>query len=155
MPGLLVVATLAKCLPVVFIPKECLIASVRNDVVNHRCLHKSAVSFAHYTQRIVPKVTLAFPLPLARVATRGGRPFCFRMQRLVFITIFLSVCNKLTTAGMLTRYVWSVRHLFHSQKQKSRKTDSFRYYSDTTIIPQLTLQSSEIVCKLSVLLNFF
>ena len=148
-------ARLTQRLPVVLIPEQLLIASVRNDVVNHRCLHKSAVSFAHNTQRIVAKIPPAFLLPFARVTARGGRPFHFRMQRLVFITIFLSVCNKLTTAGMLTRYVWSVRHLFHSQKQKSRKTDSLGYYSDTTIIPQLTLQSSEIVCKSSVLLNFF
>ena len=35
-PGLLVMALLAQGLPVAFVPEEPLVASVRNDMVDHR-----------------------------------------------------------------------------------------------------------------------
>lgn len=47
-----VVALFAESLPVVLVPEQLLITTVRNDVIHHRCPDKPAVLHALHTQRM-------------------------------------------------------------------------------------------------------
>ena len=60
---------LTKRLPVGVAPHQVLVTSVRNDVVNDRCGHELALRQTLHAQRMLPQVRLAYPLPLAAVAT--------------------------------------------------------------------------------------
>lgn len=69
---LAIVTRLAQCLPVRFTPHECLITTMGNDMVHHRCRNVSALSHTAYTHGVLAEVGFAQPLPLAAVATFGS-----------------------------------------------------------------------------------
>lgn len=54
-PGLLVMAFFAECLPILPIPEQILIATMRNDVINHRRRGQSLFLLALDTQRMLPQ----------------------------------------------------------------------------------------------------
>ena len=91
-------AGLAKSLPVAFIPHQMRITTMRNDMVDHSCCCESSLCFATHTQWMLPQVRLAEPLPLAAIATLGGRRSVW-VQGLVLCTV-QAVC-QIGTAGVL------------------------------------------------------
>ena len=97
-PCLAVVAGLAKSLPVAFIPHQVRITTVRNDMVDHGRCREPSMCFTTHTQRMLPQVRLAEPLPLAAVATLGGRRSVW-VQGLMLCTI-QTVC-QIGTARVL------------------------------------------------------
>ena len=107
-PGLFIVARLAKALPVVTIPEQILVSSMWFYMIHHCCLCISPKLHALGTERMLSEVCLARLLPCGAVATPACCPCVLRMQRLMLSTIFLSVFNKHTAAGMLARCIWSV-----------------------------------------------
>ena len=84
------VVTMAKGLPVAPIPEELLVSTVRNNVVNVRCLDVPAFLHALHTQRVCLKVLLPGFLPRTAVASARSRPYLFWMHRLVSVAILLS-----------------------------------------------------------------
>lgn len=68
-PRLSIMAALAQRLPVCFIPKQLLIAPVRNHMVDHRCGCEPAVLHALIAQRVALQESRAGLAPAAVVAT--------------------------------------------------------------------------------------
>ena len=106
-PCLVVMAGLAKSLPVAFIPHQMRITTMRNDMVDHGRCREPSMCFAPHTQRMLPQVRLAEPLPLAAVTTLGGRRSVW-VQGLMLCTV-QTVCQVGTT-GMPARYLSLPRH---------------------------------------------
>ena len=86
--------TVAERLPVIFIPEESLVSSVRNDVINVRCLDVLAFLHALHAERVSLKVTLTCSLPCLAVASPCCRAYLFRVLRLVQLTVLLPVGNE-------------------------------------------------------------
>ena len=106
-PCLAVMARLAKSLPVAFIPHQMRITTVRNDMVDHGRCREPSLCFAPHTQRMPAEVRLAQSLPLAAVATLGGRRSVW-VQGLVFVAG--RTLGQSRTAGMLARFQCLPRH---------------------------------------------
>ena len=113
--GFLVVAGLAKSLPVAFVPHQMRITTVRNDMVDHGRCREPSLCLAPHTQRMLPQVRLAEPLPLAAVATLSGRRSVW-VQGLMLCTI-QTVC-QIGTAGVLTWFQCLPRHKVHLRIQR-------------------------------------
>ena len=108
--GFPVVAGLAKSLPVAFIPHQMRITTVRNDMVDYSCCCEPSPCHTLHAQRMLPQVRLAEPLPLAAVATLGGRRSVW-VQGLVFVAV--RTLGQSRTAGMLARFQCLPRHRRH------------------------------------------
>ena len=89
-PRLDTVVPVAQGLPVALIPEELLISTVRNNVVDVRCLHVPTFLYALHTQRVRLKVLLPGLLPSSTITSTRSRPYLFRVHRLVTVTILLS-----------------------------------------------------------------
>ena len=113
--GFPVVAGLAKSLPVAFIPHQMRITTMRNDMVDHGRCREPSMCFAPHTQRMLPQVRLAEPLPLAAVTTLGGRRSVW-VQGLMLCTV-QTVC-QIGTAGVLTWFQCLPRHKVHLRIQR-------------------------------------
>ena len=87
---LLRVAAVAKRLPVALIPEEFRITTVRDDMIDVRCLHVPSFLHALHTQRMHLKILLPGFLPRTAVASARSRPYLFWMHRLVSVAILLS-----------------------------------------------------------------
>ena len=114
-PCLAVMARLAKSLPVAFIPHQMRITTVGNNMVDHGRHREPSLCFAPHTQRMPAEVCLADTLPLAAVATLGGR-WSVGMQGLM-LCIIQTVC-QVGTAGMLTWFQCLPRHKVHLRIQR-------------------------------------
>ena len=90
---------LAEALPVASIPKQFVIPTMRNDVVNHRCLTVYTLAHAHDAQRIRSEVFFPCLLPCPAVSSAAGRPYRFRMEALVFLTVLDPVRHKCRASG--------------------------------------------------------
>ena len=78
-PRLDTVMAMAQGLPVAPVPEELLITTVRNDVVDVRCLHVPSFLHALHTQWVRLKVLLpGFPPSRSVTSARCG-PHLFRM----------------------------------------------------------------------------
>ena len=108
--GFLVVAGLAKSLPVAFIPHQMRITTMRNDMVNHGRCREPSMCFAPHTQRMLPQVRLAEPLPLAAVATLSGRR-SVRVKKLVLLAVL--ALGQIRTAGVTAWAFTLPRHSRH------------------------------------------
>ena len=62
--SLVIVARLTQRLPVVLIPHQVLVTTMRNNMVNYRCLYVFTLGFALLTQRMFLQEQLSLPLPL-------------------------------------------------------------------------------------------
>ena len=120
-PCLAVMAGLTESLPVAFIPHQMRITTVRNDMVDHGRCREPSLCFAPHTQRMPAEVCLADTLPLAAVATLGGR-WSVGMQGLMLCTI-QTVC-QVGTAGMLTWFQCLPRHRDTPHSRTHRRSHS-------------------------------
>lgn len=112
---LAIMAGLAKSLPVVFIPHQMRITTVRNDMVDHgRCVNRPCALQTH-TQRMPAEVRLAEPLPLAAVSTLSGRRSVW-VQWLMLCTV-QTVC-QIGTAWVLAWFQCLPRHKVHLRIQQ-------------------------------------
>ena len=120
-PCLVVMAGLAKSLPVAFIPHQMRITTVRNDMVDHSCCCEPSLCFAPHTQGMPAEVRLAESLPSAAVSTLGGRRSVW-VQGLMLCTV-QAVC-QVGTAGVLAGLLTFLRHKVHLRIQKAASDDS-------------------------------
>ena len=86
------------------------ITTVRNDMVDHGRCREPSLCFATHTQGMPAEVRLAQPLPLAAVATLGGRRSVW-VQVLVFVAV--RTLGQFRTAGMLAGFHCFLRHYRH------------------------------------------
>ena len=82
------------------------ITTVGNDMVDHSCCCELSLC----QTLVLPQVRLAQPLPLAAVATLGGRRSVW-VQGLVFVAI--RTLGQSRTAGMLAGFHCFLRHYRH------------------------------------------
>ena len=100
----------AEALPVVLIPEQCAVTSVRFDVIHIGCPDVASFLQALHTQRMSLKVTSAGFVPRTAVASTSCGACFLRMEGTVLVTVFRAVGYELGTAGMPARCVWSARH---------------------------------------------
>ena len=74
-PSFDTVVAVAKGLPVVPVPEELLITTMRNDVVDVRCLHVPSFLHALHTHRVRLKVLLPGLAPSSSVTSSGSGPY--------------------------------------------------------------------------------
>ena len=109
-PCLVVMARLAKSLPVAFIPHQMRITTVGNNMVDHGRHREPSLCFAPHTQRMPAEVCLADTLPLAAVATLGSRR-SVGVKRLVLLAVL--VLGQIRTAWVTARAFTLPRHSRH------------------------------------------
>ena len=107
---LAVVTGLAKCLPVGIAPHKRLVTTMWNDVIDHCCCDKSTLGKTLHAQRVFAEVRLADALPLAAVATLGGR-WSVGMQWLVLLAVL--TLSQIRTAGVTAWAFTLPRHSRH------------------------------------------
>ena len=90
-------------------------------MVDHGRCREPSMCFTTHTQRMLPQVRLAEPLPLAAVATLGGRRSVW-VQGLVLCTV-QAVC-QIGTAWVLAGLLTFLRHKVHLRIQKAASDDS-------------------------------
>ena len=110
---LMVMAALAKGLPVLFIPEELGIAAMRFDVVDDRRRDEATFCFAADAPGMTFQEELPGFLPFPSVTTRlCAGPFALAIP-FVFFTVFSSVRHQPWTARILAGRLWSSWHLHH------------------------------------------
>lgn len=67
-----VVAPLAQCLVVLWIPEQFMVALVRDDVIDHVGGYRLSLLLVHHAEGMLAEVTLSVLLPPPAVATLGG-----------------------------------------------------------------------------------
>ena len=114
----MIMAALAKGLPVLFIPEELCITTVRCDMVNDRCRDKTALCFAADAPGMTFQEKLPGLLPLPSIATC----FCISPVALalpfMFLTIFSSIRHQPGAARIFAGRLRSSGHLHHLRHQK-------------------------------------
>ena len=90
-------------------------------MVDHSRCREPSLCFATHTQGMPAEVRLAQPLPLAAVATLGGRRSVW-VQELMLRTI-QTVC-QVGTAGMLAWFQCLPRHKVHLRIQKAASDEA-------------------------------
>lgn len=101
-----VMTRLAQGTPVVTIPEEFLVSTVRNDVIHNSRLRVSARLPALLAQGVRPEERLALPLPPAPVPTATRRPYRLRVQGFVCLAVPRPRRNQSRTARMLAGDFW-------------------------------------------------
>ncbi len=109
-PCLLVMAALAESTPVAPVPEQSFITSVRDDVVNDRGLGILAALHALLAERVRLQKDLAGFLPCPVIASAGSRPYFFRMQWPVQITVLGAGWDQRSATGMLAGHLRFGRH---------------------------------------------
>ena len=108
--GLLTVTGMTKALPIVLIPEQNAVTSVRFDVIHISRLDVAAFLHAFHTQRMGRKVTLACFVPCTSVAAVTRRACFFWVERAVLFTVFRTVGYERCTAGVLAWCIGSAWH---------------------------------------------
>ena len=98
-PRLEVMVLFAEALPVRPIPEQLLVTAVRDDMVYHGGFHIPSLFHALDTQRIGVQVLFSCLLPCPSVPSAAGRPYRFRMEALVFLTVLDPVRHKCRASG--------------------------------------------------------
>ena len=146
----LIVTGLAQGTPVLTIPKELFISTVRHDVIHDSRLRVSSTCPAFLTQGMHPKERLALPLPPAPVPTAARRPYRLRVQGFMRLTVSRPRSHQSSTARMLTGYSWFHWHMLTSLHISSLPSTSVssthRFFS--------TLRALNINFQNSILLTF-
>ena len=113
------VMAVAERLPVIFIPEESLVSSVRNDVINVRCLDVLAFLHALHAERVSLKVTLTCSLPCLAVASTAGTPHLLWVHCLVCLAVLLAVGYQRRAAWMTAGCVGSCWQRLNPPTKKS------------------------------------
>ena len=109
-PGLMVMAGLTECLPVIPVPEQCFISTMWNDVIHNRCLLVLPLCHTPYAQRMCCKVLFTCFLPCSPIAPAGCGADYLRMQGPVLLTELRPRGYQFRTAGMLAWHLWSLWH---------------------------------------------
>ena len=94
------VVTVAQGLPVALVPEQLRITTMRDDMVNVRCLHIPAFLHALHTQRMCLQESFSCFPPSTAIASTTCTPHFFRMHWLMYLTVFRSIGNQRSAAWM-------------------------------------------------------
>ena len=111
--GFLTMTGMTKALPVVLIPEQDAVTSVRFDMIHISRLDVPTFLHAFYTQRMCRKVTLAGFVPCTAVAALVRSAYLLRVERSMLFTVFCTIWNKCRTAGVLA---WCIGSAWHRMK---------------------------------------
>lgn len=114
----MIMAALAKGLPVLFVPEEPGIAAMRFDVVHNRRKDEASLCLAADTPEMTFQIELPGLLPFPAVATCLCTGPVALALTFVFVTIFSSIGYQPGAARIFTGRLWSSWHLHHLQQQK-------------------------------------
>ena len=109
-PCLNAVMPVTERLPVVLIPEQDAVASVRLDVIDICSLDIASLFHAFHAQRMRFKITLAGFVPCSTVTSAACGAYILRVEGTMLLTVFRTIRNKCCTAGMLAWCIGSVRH---------------------------------------------
>ena len=112
----MVMAALAKGLPVFFVPEELCIAAMRFDVVDDRRRDEATFCFAADAPGMTFQEELPSLLPLPSVATHLCTGPLALALTFVFVTIFPSIGYQPGAARILAGRLRSSWHLHHLQQ---------------------------------------
>ena len=104
------VVTVAETLPVVLIPEENTVSSVRLDVIHIGRLDVASLLHALHTKRMRLKVTLACLVPSGAVSSAACGACVLRMEGTVLAALLGAVWYELRTAGVTAWCLWSAWH---------------------------------------------
>ena len=115
-PCFYIMMLLTKRLPVLLIPEQLIITSMRNNMIHNRCSYKLAFLLAFNTEDVLwsCKEPGSCFLPLTSVATLTRALPITTMHGGMLAAIALSVWNHMWTPWMGTWYWSSVWHSLHS-----------------------------------------
>lgn len=111
-PSLPIMASLAKRLPILLIPEQSIVSSMRLDMIYNRCLSQLSGSFALRAKRMLCQELFPRFLPLATVATRVGVRSIANM--LVGMLITITIVRQMRASQMLARFLGFHRHKLYS-----------------------------------------
>ena len=115
---LMVMAALAKGLPVRFVPEQFRITAMRCDVINDRCRDETAFCFAADAPGMTFQEELPGLLPFPAVATcLCAGPVALALP-FMFLTIFSSIRHQPGAARIFAGRIRSSGHLHHLRHQK-------------------------------------
>lgn len=109
--GLAVMAVLTQSLPVLFIPEQSVIPTVRHDMIHHSCFHQSSLFPATETQRMCFQEPASCDTPSSVVPTPGRRWPVTAVQCFMFFTI--NPVRQLRASRMAAGLLWLHRHFIH------------------------------------------
>ena len=89
-PRLYAVVAMAQGLPVALVPEQLRITTMRDDMVNVRCLHIPAFLHALHTQWVFLQEGFSGFLPSTAVASTRSGTYLLGVQYFVTVTILLS-----------------------------------------------------------------
>ena len=147
---LMIMAALAKGLPVFFVPEQFRIAAMRFDVVDDRCRNEASLCFAADAPGMTFQEELPGLLPFPSVtACLCIDPVALALA-FVFVTIFSSIGYQPGAARILTgrlRSSWHLHHLRHQKRTDGISPRSFilflvilSYHTDGTVNKRNLLQ---------------
>lgn len=117
----MVMAALAKGLPVLFIPEQIRVAAMRLDMI---CRNEPAFLFASDTPGMTLQEELSGFLPLSPVAAQHcALPFALALP-FMFVTILSPIWHQLRTSRILARCLRSSWHTFHPHIKKGPMASS-------------------------------
>ena len=102
--GLAVMAVLTQSLPVLFIPEQSVIPTVRHNMIYHSCLHQSSLFPAPDTQRMNFQKPASCCTPSSVVPTPRRRCPVITMQQSMFFTI--NPVRQLRASRMTAGLLW-------------------------------------------------
>ena len=120
----MVMAALAKGLPVLFIPEQIRVAAMRLDMIYNGCRNEPAFLFASDTPGMTLQEELSGFLPLSPVAAQHcALPFALALP-FMFVTILSPIWHQLRTSRILARCLRSSWHTFHPHIKKGPMASS-------------------------------
>ena len=99
---------LAKALPVLLVPEQDGITTVRSDMIDHGCCHCMTFLYALNTQRMCLQISYPCLLPLPVVTTLAAARPVTTVQCFMLLAV-QSIC-QLRTSGVSARLLWFHRH---------------------------------------------
>ena len=106
--GFPIVALLAKWLPVILVPEQCLISPVWLDMVDHSCRCQFSCPLALHAKRVTCQELLPRHLPAMAVASFKGTNSITNKQFGMLIAV--TIVRQLRATGMLAWFLRSFRH---------------------------------------------
>ena len=119
-----VMAALAKGLPVLFVPEQIRVAAMRLDMIYNGCRDKPAFLFASDAPEMTFQEELPGFLPLSPVATQHCALSFAMTLPFMFITILSPIRHQLRASRILARCLRSSWHTFHPHIKKGPTASS-------------------------------
>ena len=115
-PSLPIVTLFAKRLPVILVPEQRLISTVRLDMIDHGCRRQFSRPFTLDAKRVVCQESLPRPLPAMVVASFKRAAPVAGVKRSVKLAILTA--GQTRTAGMFAGFLGLHWHFFNSLSEK-------------------------------------